>query len=463
MIRNRAFQGSSINRAASLVRNMDHWNHVGEVSLSIDTASPSLSSGLPYQMRMDVPAGTTGPVGFYNEGFGGFNVNASQTYIARLYMRGDYSGDISCYFHRNTSDEVLNSATITVDQTSSDGWKQTYSPTFHPAQTASDANNTFYFTFDGEQLAGQSVYFNLLSEFKQTYKNRHNGVRFDMAEALDNLGANIVHLPGGNNMEGLYSPYYWKWNETTGSLVDRPGRPDTWGDINTDGFGLLEMMQMAKDLELEVILGVWGELYLNGEIVPEVDLQPYIDSVPDELEAIRPLSSEKNEQPLAFYDAIHAAYPSINLIPTINPNPISTPPSGSVDLHIYANEAHFTSLFSNFDQASRDYPVFVNEYAATNIDSNTNAEIGAQTFGSSASDYLCCLPNEHYAALPTFWEVMEARQTVRILASPDLLHVYCRCGCAIIINYKVDDDFGSYPTSSTDSLSDPFPYALESD
>ena len=33
-----------------------------------------------------------------------------------------------------------------------------------------------------------------------------------------------------------------------------------------------------------MILAVWGGLYLDGEIVAEGDLQPYIDSVLDELE-----------------------------------------------------------------------------------------------------------------------------------------------------------------------------------
>lgn len=235
-------------------------------------------------MRMDVPAGTTGTVGFYNEGFWGFNVDATKRYVASFYMRGSYNGTVDCYFHSNTTDQVLGSSSMSVDQTSSEGWVQTYSTTFQPSMTGSDANNTFYFTFDGSKLAGQSVYFNLLSLFKQTFDNRYNGVREDLAHALQNMNVKYIRLPGGNNMEGNMSPYEWKWNETIGSLVDRPGRPGTWGDINTDGFGLLEMMQMSQDLGLEVILGIWAGLYLDGEIISEANLQPYVDSVMNELE-----------------------------------------------------------------------------------------------------------------------------------------------------------------------------------
>ncbi|KAF7622602.1 putative alpha-N-arabinofuranosidase A precursor [Aspergillus flavus] len=424
MIRNRAFQGSSSNGAASLDRNTDYWNPIGGVSLAIDTSSPVLSSSLPYQLRMDVPAGTTGTVGFYNEGFWGFNVDASKDYITSLYIRGNYSGIVDCFFYSNTTDQVLGSTSINIDQTPSDGWVQSYSSSFKPSQTASDANNTFYFTLDGSKLAGQSVYFNILSLFQQTFQNRDNGVREDLADALRNMNMKYVRLPGGNNMEGNGSPYYWRWNGTIGSLTDRPGRPGTWGDINTDGFGLLEMMQMAGDLGLEVMLGIWAGFYLNGEAVAEADLQPYVDSVMDELEFLLGDQSTTygarraamgfpspfainwieigNEDYLnggtksynsyrfkAFYNAIHAAYPSINLISTINPSPVTTKGS-SVDLHVYGNENYFESLFGTFDHASREYPVFINEYAATNTGSN-KGEAGAQTLGMSCAEAIFLL------------------------------------------------------------------------
>lgn len=284
MLRNRAFQGSSSDGVASLARNTNYWHPVGGVSLAIDTSSPAISSTLPYQMRMDVPVGTTGTVGFYNEGFWGFDVNANKRYIASLYMRGNYSGTVDCYFHSNSTGQILGSTSMNINQASSSGWVQSYSATFQPSKTGFDGNNTFYFKFDGSKLAGKSVYFNILSLFKQTLDNRSNGVREDLADALLNMHQKYIRLPGGNNMEGSNSLHEWKWNETIGSLKNRPGRPGTWGDINTDGFGLLEMMQMAQDLDLEVILGIWAGLYLDGEVISQAKLQPYVDSVMNELE-----------------------------------------------------------------------------------------------------------------------------------------------------------------------------------
>lgn len=44
------------------------------------------------------------------------------------------------------------------------------------------------------------------------------------------------------------------------------------------------MMQWCIDMNLEPILAVWGGLYLDGEVIAQKDLQPYIDDVLNELE-----------------------------------------------------------------------------------------------------------------------------------------------------------------------------------
>lgn len=285
LIRNRAFQGSSANGVASTARNTAYWHPVGGVTLSIDnTTSPALSSSLPYQMAMTVPKGMVGTVGFYNDGFWGFNVDSAKRYIASFYMRGSYAGEVNFHFQSITSGAVLGSTSAAMNQTTSSGWVQTYSPTFQPSTSASNANNTFYFTFNGTELAGQTVYFNLFSVFKQTFNNRINGLREDLAESLVSLNQAYLRLPGGNNMEGNGPPYEWKWNLTIGDLKTRPGRPGTWGDVNTDGLGLLETMQWCTDMGLTVVLGVWAGLYLDGTIIAQANLQPYVDSVMNELE-----------------------------------------------------------------------------------------------------------------------------------------------------------------------------------
>ena len=48
------------------------------------------------------------------------------------------------------------------------------------------------------------------------------------------------------------------------------------------------------------------------------------------------------------------------------------------------------SLFDTFDQASRDYPVLVGEYAATQAGSGSG-QIGAQTLGMACAEAIFLL------------------------------------------------------------------------
>jgi alpha-L-arabinofuranosidase len=98
---------------------------------------------------------------------------------------------------------------------------------------APNSNNTFAITMDGAQVAGQTFYFDLISLFPETFKNRPNGLRKDIAQAFYDQKPKFLRFPGGNNMEGVSVQQRWKWWETIGPLKDRPGRPGNWNYVNT--------------------------------------------------------------------------------------------------------------------------------------------------------------------------------------------------------------------------------------
>jgi alpha-N-arabinofuranosidase len=201
-----------------------------------------------------------------------------------MYMKGNYSGNVECYFNNTISKQKLSTTTIKINQLETQGWKQSFSPVFNPSTSSANGNNTFYFAFDGRQLAGKSIYFNLFSLFKQTFKDRPNGLREDLMTSLADLQSRWIRFPGGNNMEGLRLDQEWKWNQTIGDLRDRPGMLGVWGDINTDGLGLLEQAQMAKDLNLAIVLGIHAGLFLNGDLISQDQLSSYVDMAMNELE-----------------------------------------------------------------------------------------------------------------------------------------------------------------------------------
>lgn len=56
---------------------------------------------------------------------------------------------------------------------------------------------------------------------------------------------------GGGNLNGILPGTNYKWNETVGALENRPGKVSVWGYYETDGTGLVELMHMCEDLEIE--------------------------------------------------------------------------------------------------------------------------------------------------------------------------------------------------------------------
>ncbi|PMD43173.1 glycoside hydrolase family 51 protein [Hyaloscypha variabilis F] len=404
LIQNRAFQGTVVNTndgaAVPPFQTLQYWHTSGSDTLNLDNEAPLLTSALPWQMRVDVAEGATGNTGFWNEGYWGMNITTATRYAANFYLRGAYKGDILCAFWSNTTNSMLGSTTFTVDQTEADGWVP-YAQTFTTTDSAVDEKNTFHLDFDGASTAGTSLRFQMISVFQQTYQNSNNGLRIDLAQAVNEIGGKYLRMPGGNNLEGLSAPYQWKWNATIGPIIDRPGRPGTWGYVNTDGLGLLEMMQWCLDMGLETILAVWDGEYLNGGILSEADLQFYVDDALNELEFLLGPSTSTygalraslgypdpftinyveigNEDFLnggipsyidyrfnMFYTAIKNAYPDMKIISSIWVGYFSTPPPVGViqDLHDYLSVDDMVSKFNGYDNSDRSWPVLVGEYAA---------------------------------------------------------------------------------------------------
>ncbi|CAG8686525.1 11338_t:CDS:10, partial [Acaulospora colombiana] len=366
LIRNRAFQGSA-------TPTLEAYRAIGGVSLYIDTNN-SLSTALPNVLRVDVPAGATGEVGFLNEGFWGINVEP-QVYDASFYTKG-----------------------FKVSSSNPSKWTQV-STKLVPTRPAPDTHNVFAVTFDAKKVAGKSVFFNLISLFPPTHNNRKNGLRPELMKALGDMKGSFLRFPGGNNLEGNHIQERWKWNETIGPLIDRPGRPGAWGYANTDGLGLLEYCLWAEDLGLELILGVYSGLSLSGtDIVPENQLAPFIQEALDEIEYVRGDATTKygklraqhghprpfklkfvevgNEDWLsnglesynqyrlkAYNDAIKAKYPDITIIASTE-QATARSEGMWIDTHLYLRPDGFYRRFNWFDNWDRRYPVFVGEYAA---------------------------------------------------------------------------------------------------
>jgi alpha-N-arabinofuranosidase len=402
MLKNNGFQGNSPGLTA--------YAAVGGVTISQDTATP-LSTAITSSLKVSVPAGTTGQVGFSNSGYEGVPVNAD-TYANYFWMKGTYSGTVTLSLVGASSGIVYANKSITVASTSS---SFTYYETTYPVTQSPDGNNVWQLTFDGSKVAGSALWFDLVQLFPVTFHERYNGIRNDVGNFLQAIEPSFLRFPGGNNLEGATPADRWKWNATIGPVQDRPGRQGDWGYPNTDALGLMEYLQWCSDMGMTPVLAIWSGLTLGGGVISGAALDPYVDDALNELEFLLGSTSTTwgalrasygqtapyaishleigNEDNLSggcatyasrfmqFYDAIHAAYPSITIIASTSdssclPNPL---PSGVwTDIHHYLEPAEFVSSFNEFDHYPRTagYGIFVGEYA------NTATDSGATTYVS---------------------------------------------------------------------------------
>jgi alpha-N-arabinofuranosidase len=156
-----------------------------------------------------------------------------QTYSASFYVLANAARymkkpiDFHLSLRSTISDEVWASTKISTLQLPIVDYIQ-LNATIKNTVTAQNSNNTFAITFNASQVAGHTFYLNLISLFPETFKNRRNGLRKDLAEAFHDMKPKFLRFPGGNNLEGVSVQTRWKWWKTIGPLKDRPGRPGDW-------------------------------------------------------------------------------------------------------------------------------------------------------------------------------------------------------------------------------------------
>ena len=132
-------------------------------------------------------------------------VETSALYNASFYYKvpqeSNFSGDATIAL-QSSSGDVLASATVPISGSQTE-WTQVAAE-LTPSSSAGDVNNVFTVTLDGAAAAGLTIDFALFSLFPPTFKDRPNGLRPDIAQALVDMGPSFFRLPGGNNLVGYF-------------------------------------------------------------------------------------------------------------------------------------------------------------------------------------------------------------------------------------------------------------------
>lgn len=203
MLRNNGLQGTSPDLTA--------WADVGDAMISVDSDNP-LTSAIPHTLRLNVPNGATGQVGFTNEGYWGIPVDGS-TFQNYFWIKGEFSNNVTVRLIGNNTGTEYASTSFTV---SSKADEFTHVNVSFPTTKAPDGNVLYELTVDGESIAGNSLYFGLVQLFQETYHSRlvilyfisirdsnsyrYNGLKPQLAKTLESVKGSFLRFPGGNNL-----------------------------------------------------------------------------------------------------------------------------------------------------------------------------------------------------------------------------------------------------------------------
>jgi alpha-N-arabinofuranosidase len=376
-----------------------HWTVVqGEGSgatIALDRDRPRTEQ-TPTSLRLDVTAASGGhPAGVANDGYWGIPVRSETRYTATFYARTNtgFSGSVTLAIKSEDGQTVYAKAQVA---RLTDQW-QSYTATLRTGTLVPTAKARFVLTVDRPG----TVWLGYVSLFPPTWKNRPNGLRPDLMQALVDMKPGFLRFPGGNYLEGNKISERFDWKKTLGPPEDRPGHWCPWGYRSTDGMGLLEFLYWCEDMGAEPLLAVYAGYSLNGEHVNAGPaLVPYVQEALDEIEyvigdkntkwgAVRIRDGHSKPFPLhyveignednfdksgsydgrfaQFHDAIKAKYPQLKVISSAGKEYVPSRKPDVVDEHNYSSAAGFegwlSTHYEGYDRKSSP-EIFVGEWAA---------------------------------------------------------------------------------------------------
>ncbi len=178
----------------------------------------------------------------WNEGWDGIAVEAGKNYDFSMYVfAGGQKQDFLIQL-MGENGTVLAKAKL---KTAASDWTQ-----YTTVLTAkgSDAKDRLAIV----PLKAAHVGVDMISLFPQeTFMNRKNGLRKDLAQAIADLKPKFVRFPGGCMTHGQGLENIYHWNHTVGPWQDRKPDFNIWNYHQTRGLGFYEYFQFCEDIGAE--------------------------------------------------------------------------------------------------------------------------------------------------------------------------------------------------------------------
>lgn len=347
-----------------------------------------LNEASPTALKVTLPE--KGRIALSNCGFWGMNIEKGKGYYLRMNTSNGnrFEGRAILKLVAEDGTELCNRPlAIDPDRT----WCEY---TGQLTATGSDPHARFVIELEGTG----TLLLDYVSLFPETFRDRINGLRKDIAQTLEALHPAFVRWPGGCIVEGIDLSNRIEWKKTIGDPKNRPGIYDTWGYRATMGFGYHEFLQFCEDIGAAGMfvcnagIGCQGRV---GNACREEDLDAFIQDALDAIDyALGDGTTEWSRKrvenghpepfPLQyveignenwgpvyekrydrFYRAIKAKYPRLTLISTLGLGGQRRHERvDMIDPHWYVAPEFFLSSSRLFDQQERGgYAVYVGEYA----------------------------------------------------------------------------------------------------
>lgn len=355
--------------------------------------------------------------GLQNEGYFGIGIEKAEDYRFSVWAKavsGDATVEVSLV-DENTMEEHQEFATAEL-KVSGNEWKK-YELVLKPTKTVQKANLRLL-------LKGKnSVALEHVSLFpKHTFKDRDNGMRRDLAQALYDLHPGVFRFPGGCIVEGSSLEQRYQWKNSIGPVENRPLNGNRWLSTfnyrlfpdyyQSYGLGFYEYFLLSEDIGAEPLpvlnvgMACQYQNWNNPKAhVPVDSLQSYIQDCLDLIEFangdvnttwgkkraemghpapfnLKFLAVGNEQWDNLYYErlrpfvkAIKAKYPNIKFIGTSGPDSegemfdkgwkaMKELKADLVDEHFYRDEHWFLSHGLRYEGYDRKGPkVFAGEYA----------------------------------------------------------------------------------------------------
>lgn len=377
------------NRSFEFPQSFMGWQVFGNVALKDDGPFERC----PHYVVLSDPGHRERRTGLQNEGFFGIGVEKGKQYRFSVWAKAPKGkSQIRVQLiDQNTMEERQQFVEQKLDITSAD-W-QKYEIVLKSTRTNAKAQLRIFLS-NGNPVALEHI-----SLFPvDTYKGRVNGMRRDLAEALQDMHPGVFRFPGGCIVEGTTLDTRYQWKNTIGPVENRPLNRNRWEDTfdyryfadyyQSYGLGFFEFFQLCEDIGAEPLpvlsVGLACQFQNKLDAHAQMDeLQPFIDDCLDLIEFANgdPATSKwakiraemghpapfnmkyigvGNEQwdtPYferlkPFVTAIRAKYPNIKIIGTSGPDSegkmfekgweaMKAQKADLVDEHFYRPEAWF--------------------------------------------------------------------------------------------------------------------------